>query len=362
MKKRGIWLRRVLWWAALGAFIASGIWIALYAYSAYQGEQTIAAMSGELAGYRASQRAAATLPTVEPATRASQGTYPTTESLATYRPSTVEQGDTVAVSPAPFAAEIAATTGEQTEVRPTPTPTALITAKAIAATTAHTQTVAPTATEDPVLAVYRTFATQNKDMVGWVSIDGTVVDYPVMYTPGDPQRYLHRDFQGQYSFSGLPFLDARSDLENPMQNRILYAHNMRSGLMFAALHQYLDPTFLAEHPMVRFDTLSQTAVYEVFAVLQVNLASMESRSMRCYSMFDTASRKDVAAMNEYLTRYAKYQLAEIKPNDAILTLSTCQHLGSIDRLVVMARRANDEAAQQPTAANTPGELPTQTPR
>lgn len=195
---------------------------------------------------------------------------------------------------------------------------------------------------DPLLAYYRELAAKNPDMIGWVSIADTIVDYPVMYTPGEPKQYLHRNFENHNSLAGTPFLDARCDPEHPTQNKIIYAHNMRSGQMFAQLISYLEPDFLAAHPSVAFDTLNQRGDYTVFAVLQINLAGMDDPSMQCYRVFDTAQQEDVDALNDYIAKYAAVCVGEAQRNDRILTLSTCQHLGSIDRLVVLARQAAPE--------------------
>ncbi len=77
---------------------------------------------------------------------------------------------------------------------------------------------------------------ENPDCVGWLSIDGTAVDYPVMHTPDEPQRYLRLDFYGSYSASGVPFLDGRCSLGS--SNRIIYGHNMKNGTMFSSLKGY----------------------------------------------------------------------------------------------------------------------------
>ena len=72
---------------------------------------------------------------------------------------------------------------------------------------------------------------QNSDCIGWIYIPGTAVNYPVMHTPSNPQKYLRRDFCGNYSQSGVPFLDSRCDLEST--DLIIYGHNMRNGTMFS---------------------------------------------------------------------------------------------------------------------------------
>ena len=83
--------------------------------------------------------------------------------------------------------------------------------------------------------------TENADCIGWLSIDGTTISYPVMHTPSDPQKYLRRNFYGKYSQSGVPFLDGRCDLQN--SNLIIYGHNMRNGTMFSDLKRYIRTGF-----------------------------------------------------------------------------------------------------------------------
>jgi len=192
---------------------------------------------------------------------------------------------------------------------------------------------------DRLLKYYQELASINSDLIGWVSIADTIVDYPVMYSPGEPQRYLHRDFDKRYSVAGIPFLDARCDPASLTENKILYAHNMRSGQMFAQLISYLEPEFLKAHSTIGFDMLTRKADYEVFAVLQINLKSMDDPSMQCYRLYDTALEQDVDALNAYTLEYAAIRTGEVQQYDRIITLSTCQHLGSIDRLVVLARQA-----------------------
>ena len=91
---------------------------------------------------------------------------------------------------------------------------------------------------------------QNSDCIGWIYIPGTAVNYPVMYTPSNPQKYLRRNFYGNYSQSGVPFLDARCDLKNT--NLIIYGHNMRNGTMFSELKNYVNADFRNAHPIIEF--------------------------------------------------------------------------------------------------------------
>lgn len=112
--------------------------------------------------------------------------------------------------------------------------------------------------------------TENADCIGWLSIDGTNISYPVMHTPSDPQKYLRRNFYGKYSQSGVPFLDGRCDLQS--SNLIIYGHNMRNGTMFSDLKRYVDRDFLNAHRTVKFETTDGVQTFIVTEALKTNTA------------------------------------------------------------------------------------------
>lgn len=112
--------------------------------------------------------------------------------------------------------------------------------------------------------------TENADCIGWLSIDGTNISYPIMHTPHDPQKYLRRNFYGKYSQSGVPFLDGRCDLQST--NLIIYGHNMRNGTMFSDLKKYVNREFLNAHRTVKFETADGVQTFTVTEVLKTNTA------------------------------------------------------------------------------------------
>lgn len=112
--------------------------------------------------------------------------------------------------------------------------------------------------------------TENADCIGWLSIDGTSISYPVMYTPSEPQKYLRRNFYGKYSQSGVPFLDGRCDLQS--SNLIIYGHNMKNGTMFSDLKKYLNTDFLNSHRTVRLETADGVLLFTVTEVRRTNTA------------------------------------------------------------------------------------------
>ena len=126
-------------------------------------------------------------------------------------------------------------------------------------------------TEQPVAGHnIQALIAENADCIGWLSIDGTSISYPVMYTPSEPQKYLRRNFYGKYSQSGVPFLDGRCDIQST--NLIIYGHNMRNGTMFSDLKKYLNTDFPNPHRTVRLETADGVFLFTVTEVRKTNIA------------------------------------------------------------------------------------------
>ncbi|MDO5124441.1 MAG: class B sortase, partial [Eubacteriales bacterium] len=107
----------------------------------------------------------------------------------------------------------------------------------------------------------------NSEYFGWISISGTNINYPVMHTPSNPQKYLNKNFYGEYSYSGTPFLDSRCFADST--NLIIYGHHMNNGTMFADLCNYTDYSYFTEHPTVVLETKDGAFAYSVFSVMKV---------------------------------------------------------------------------------------------
>ena len=111
---------------------------------------------------------------------------------------------------------------------------------------------------------------QNADCIGWIFIDGTNINYPVMHTPDNPQKYLRLSFEKKYSQSGVPFLDGRCSLQDG--NLIIYGHNMKNGTMFSDLKKYLDTAYREAHKTVEFQTADGVFLFEVTDVIRTNIS------------------------------------------------------------------------------------------
>lgn len=121
--------------------------------------------------------------------------------------------------------------------------------------------------EQTAFEKYRAVYEQNSDFVGWIFIDGTNIDYPVMQTIDNPNYYLKRGFDKQYSSYGVPYVQENCDLELS-DNCVIYGHHMNNGSMFADLCKYADEDFYREHKTIRFDTLAGFGEYEIVAAFK----------------------------------------------------------------------------------------------
>ena len=124
-------------------------------------------------------------------------------------------------------------------------------------------------TEWTVYDQYGALFEQNPDMIGWIVIDDTTINYPVMQTPDRPDFYLKHDFEKQYSDYGVPYAAEDCVIDPQSDNITIYGHHMKSGKMFGALEDYKSEAFYWEHPLIRFDTRAGFGLYEIIAVFKV---------------------------------------------------------------------------------------------
>ncbi|MDD6483390.1 MAG: class B sortase [Clostridiales bacterium] len=204
-------------------------------------------------------------------------------------------------------------------------------------------TPAPNETEPPkyaqngMLNAYFELASKNPDMVGWIKIPDTKVDYPVMYSNQSNEYYLHRNFEKEYSDNGLPYLDYQCDLSRPSTNLIIYGHNMRSGAMFAALTKYKSREYYEQHPNINFDTLYEEGVYEIFAVFTTVVGSKDE--LYYTEFIDAQTPEEFEAFINSVKSRAYYDTGKTAHfGDRLLTLSTCSYNEKNERTVVVARR------------------------
>lgn len=169
---------------------------------------------------------------------------------------------------------------------------------------------------------------ENPDCAGWLTIPDTSVDYPVMFTPDEPERYLRRDFYGDHASGGTPFLDGRNEAQAKGQNLIVYGHNMLDGSMFKPIVQYLDPNFRQAHQDIYLELNGAQYHYQVLAALETNARS---------PVYTYTDLSDAAEMEHFRsTLLEETGFDGIPQAEGYLTLSTCNDQGGNSRVLVIA--------------------------
>lgn len=184
----------------------------------------------------------------------------------------------------------------------------------------------------------------NHDFVGWIKINDTNVDYPVMYTPNDNENgeyYIHRDYDEQYSAAGLPFIDSNCIIEPATDNLIIYGHNMNSGSMFHDILKYAEQEFYDKHKTFTFDSIYDDGTYEVIAAFYGQILPEESDEFKYYEFVNAGNEKEFL---DYVKNVQAMSVVDTGVNveygDKLLTLSTCAYHVRDGRFAVVARKIN----------------------
>lgn len=150
---------------------------------------------------------------------------------------------------------------------------------------------------------------KNPDCIGWITVPGTVIDYPLMWTPDDPEKYLYADFDGSYSDYGVPFLDSRCSSDSG--NLILYGHNRFDGSMFTPIIYFPDRSVLDEHRVIWLELENEVREYELFASLKITADS------DLYTPYGGGGFLDTVRFE------CPYDIGDIPADSQFITLSTC---------------------------------------
>ena len=190
--------------------------------------------------------------------------------------------------------------------------------------------------EEKKISAFSEITRTNPDFRGWLKIKDTVIDYPVVKSSNDdPEYYLHRDIDKNYSFSGTPFIGAGAD-ENS-DAFVIYAHNMNSGTMFGTLDCYADKGWAEQHPYINFDTVNENRIYRVFAAFRTTIGSenefkYNERAGKLNDEEYTAFVKDIKEASVMDTGDRPVKKSQI------MMLSTCSYHSEDGRFVVAAYR------------------------
>jgi len=183
-----------------------------------------------------------------------------------------------------------------------------------------------------ILPEYAQLYTMNNDLVGWIQIPDTKINYPVVQTPDEPDYYLKRNFQRKRNGHGCIYAeeDCNVDLSD---NVTLYGHRMNDGSMFAALGKYRNKSFWQAHPEILFDTLTQRQTYEIFAVFTTTAS--EGKGFRYHTFINAENQQEYDEFVAQCKKLSRYDTG-ITPQygERLITLSTCEYSQTNGRLVV----------------------------
>lgn len=189
-----------------------------------------------------------------------------------------------------------------------------------------------------VLPEYIQLYTRNSDLVGWLSIDGTKINYPVMQTGIDrPNYYLERSFEKKYSVHGSIYINEAADVFKPSDNLTFYGHRMSDDSMFAQLSRYTDKAFWESHQYIRFDSLRERHLYQVICVFSTS--AYEGEGFLFNRFVDAADEGDFDTFVQQCQALSYYDTGiTAQFGDKLITLCTCEYTHDNGRLVVVAKR------------------------
>lgn len=193
--------------------------------------------------------------------------------------------------------------------------------------------------EDGILLKYKELYDLNPDAAGWIYVEDTEINYPVMFTPDEPDYYLYRSFDKASSGSGTPFLGEGCTPDS--MSVLIHGHNMKNGTMFGSLEKYREVSFWETHPTFRFDTLREERTYEVIAAIKARALREGEKGFPYYDFVGDLTEE---AFDELLQGFKTAALYDTGVwalyGDRLLMLSTCAYHHENGRFVVLAKEVS----------------------
>lgn len=192
------------------------------------------------------------------------------------------------------------------------------------------------------LKKYQELFRMNNDMYGWISVEETNINYPVMYAPDRKDYYLKKNFEKEHSAYGVPYIAEHCDPYEPSDNIIIYGHHMKNGSMFSDLMKYESEEFYHSQKTLNFDSMTEMAEYEIIAVFKTTV--YDDAGFKYYLFTDAETEEE---FDSYINKCKALSLYEIEANaeygDQLITLSTCEYSKNNGRMVVVAKKMIEEA-------------------
>lgn len=174
----------------------------------------------------------------------------------------------------------------------------------------------------------------NNDIVGWLKIDNTNINYPVMQTKDRPNYYLKRNFYKKYSSLGTPYIAENCNIETS-DNLIIYGHHIKGKRVFGELENYKSKEYYNNHKNIKFYTMQEKAEYEIIAVFK----TIAYTGFRYYEFYNVKDEREFCTFVNKCKELSFYDTEKITEyGDKLITLSTCEYSSPNGRLVVVARK------------------------
>ncbi len=189
-----------------------------------------------------------------------------------------------------------------------------------------------------ILEEYKTLYSLNKKLIGWVKIEDTYIDYPVLQTNNN-EYYIDHNFDQEQDKNGSIFLDKDCSILPRSTNLILYGHHMRSGRMFGQLVKYSSEDFYENHKKIQFDTIYEKGSYEVMFVFRSRIYEESEILFKYYQFINANSEMEFQSYMNEMSKMALYDTGvTAQYGDQLLTLSTCDYHTDDGRFVVVAKK------------------------
>lgn len=200
----------------------------------------------------------------------------------------------------------------------------------------------PYSEEKTVLPELAELYQQNGDLVGWISIADTNINYPVMQSVYEPNFYLKHRFDKEYSSYGCPYVQEDCDVQKPSDNLVMYGHHMANGSMFADLEKFKSKDFWSKHKTITFNTLTDKQEYEIVAVFRTVVYTDSPNAFKYYRFVDAENAEEFASFIAKCKELSFYDTGvSAEYGDKLITLSTCEYSLDNSRLVVVAKRVTE---------------------
>jgi sortase B len=195
-----------------------------------------------------------------------------------------------------------------------------------------------------ILPEYQALYDKNPDLVGWLEIEDTDINYPVLQSDSedDSQYYLTHSFSKKKDKNGSLFMDYRNNIVNRDTNLIIYGHNMKSGAMFGTLKKYLERGYLEKHATIRFDTIYERGTYEVIGAFLSEVSYQDEYTFRYYNFLNAKNETEFEAFRVNVMQLDALDQGTLdaKFGDELLTLSTCNSYTEEGRMFIIAKKTD----------------------